>query len=926
MANGANTLATINVDVTPGNPIDLSIDFSGPPGPQGPAGPPGLEGPPGPTGPQGAQGAQGIVGVPGPQGPIGLTGATGPIGATGQQGPIGPQGIQGPVGPSGGPPGPTGPAGPQGPVGPVGATGPQGQQGVPGQAALTVTTANITIPPVNGNVALPCQNTTWMAPGMYVYIVGAGTYKVLSVPSGVSAQVQNTGASGNASAGGTVVAGADVACGGALGAPGPQGAPGTAYVTQINAPFTTVGPATPVQITVMTTVGIAAGVNLYIGTAGYYSIISVDSSTQMTVQDMGVTGNAASGVVIANASPVTAAGPTGPVGPQGPQGPPGVAGNTGATGDVGPQGPQGPAGAVGPAGPTGPQGVQGAPGSAFYTTTTATFTVPSAAGPVALTTTTGLAQGVILYINPVGYFKVNSVDSGTQATVQSAGVNGNAAPGATAPSGSPVVGTGPQGPTGNVGPTGPQGPIGVTGQPGVNATSHLTTNFTVPVPGATGIANVDTSVWMSINQFVWLAAAAVGNAGVLQITAINNTQLTLLNPIGSALPGGGTALGGSLVTPAGAPGIQGPTGSQGPVGVTGPNGLPAFSRTTAPFTVPAVGSTTTVAVADASWIVGGEFVWVDTAGPAGVGGVGTVTGKSGNQLTLLNSGSSSPMVPGTVINANTLVAPAGAQGIQGVQGVQGPIGPVGPIGLTGPQGPQGATGMPGPLAPTGGVVDFAGPVAQIPTGWLLCDGSAYSRTTYATLYTALGGAGSVWGQGDGSTTFNVPDLRGVVTIGQGTGVGKLTPRALGATGGEENHTLTPAELAAHAHGLTDGGHNHSHSDPTHNHGISQSGHAHGIGDPGHAHSFTYTAPIFSSQAAAGGGAWALLTQATGANTAAAGTGIYTGAANANVNNVAAATGLANVASGANVSVNSAGSNAPHNNMQPFAVLNKIIKT
>lgn len=58
-------------------------------------------------------------------------------------------------------------------------------------------------------------------------------------------------------------------------------------------------------------------------------------------------------------------------------------------------------------------------------------------------------------------------------------------------------------------------------------------------------------------------------------------------------------------------------------------------------------------------------------------------------------------------------------------------------------------------APAGAIMAYAASTA--PTGWLLCDGSAVSRTTYATLFAAIS---TVWGTGDGSTTFNLPDLRG----------------------------------------------------------------------------------------------------------------------------------------------------------------------
>jgi microcystin-dependent protein len=940
--NGANTVATINVDVTPGNPIDLEIDFTGPPGPQGPAGPPGLVGPPGPVGDTGPQGEQGIVGVPGPQGVIGVTGPIGQTGPTGAIGPIGPQGVQGPVGPSGGPPGPVGPTGPQGPVGPVGATGPQGQQGVPGQAAITNTTANFTIPPVNGNVQLTVINSTWMAPGMFVFIAGAGNYKVLSVPSTVTAQVQNTGAFGNAASGGTVVAGADVACGGALGAPGPQGSPGTAYLVQTTIAFTTTGPSTPVPIQVSSTVGVAAGVNLYIGHAGYYAIVSVDSAAQLTVQDMGVTGNAASGTLIPIGSQVTAVGPTGPPGPQGPAGPTGPAGADGPKGDLGPIGQTGVAGPTGPPGSTGPQGVQGAPGAAFYTTTSGVFTVPTTTGPAPLTTTVGLAPGVVVYINPVGYFKINSVDSATQVTVQSAGVNGNANPGSTAPSGSAVVGVGPQGALGNTGPQGAQGPAGPQGTPGSNAVSHLTANFTVPNPGASAIANVDNSLWMSIDQFIWLASAAMGNAGSLQITAINVLAITLFNPVNSGLPGGGIALSGSLVSPGGPQGIPGPTGSQGPVGVTGPNGQPSFTRTTAQFTVPVVGSTVSIAVVDSSWLVGGEFVWVDTAGPAGTGGAGQITGKSGNNLTLLNPGGQNSMVAGTLINSNTLVSPGGPQGAPGPQGIQGIQGIQGNTGATGPQGPT----------PVGGVTDFAGPVSLIPPGWLLCDGSAVSRVSYSFLFTALGGANSVWGQGDGSTTFNVPDLRGLVTVGQGSG-SKLTSRALGATGGEETHVLVAAEHAAHTHTATQPDHHHNITGSgNHTHSATLADHYHGIpagpnhthSDAGHSH--TYIQPLHSPVGVGGqtqgGPTFAYGAENVGVGYAALSTVGNLCPANTNWTSQVGGIPAITVAASGNITpsttsesatmgavgvitVASQGSGTAHNNMQPFAVLNKIIK-
>lgn len=78
-------------------------------------------------------------------------------------------------------------------------------------------------------------------------------------------------------------------------------------------------------------------------------------------------------------------------------------------------------------------------------------------------------------------------------------------------------------------------------------------------------------------------------------------------------------------------------------------------------------------------------------------------------------------------------------------------------------------------APTGTVHLYAG--AALPTGYLYCTGAAVSRTTYAALYAALGGAASPWGQGDGSTTFNLPNFANRMPRGS----------TIGVAGGNDQH-------------------------------------------------------------------------------------------------------------------------------------------
>lgn len=83
--------------------------------------------------------------------------------------------------------------------------------------------------------------------------------------------------------------------------------------------------------------------------------------------------------------------------------------------------------------------------------------------------------------------------------------------------------------------------------------------------------------------------------------------------------------------------------------------------------------------------------------------------------------------------------------------------------------------------------------ASIPDNMLECDGTTYNRVDYPALYEVLSSAFII-----DADTFRVPDLRGRTVIGAGTGTG-LTTRIVGASGGEETHTLTVAEMPAHHH-------------------------------------------------------------------------------------------------------------------------------
>ena len=157
------------------------------------------------------------------------------------------------------------------------------------------------------------------------------------------------------------------------------------------------------------------------------------------------------------------------------------------------------------------------------------------------------------------------------------------------------------------------------------------------------------------------------------------------------------------------------------------------------------------------------------------------------------------------------------------------------------------------------------PVSTVPSGWLLCNGAAVNRTTYASLFALLG---TTYGSGDGSTTFNVPNFKGRVPVGYDSTQTEFN--AMGETGGEKTHTLYQDEM------------------PVHNH--TQDAHGHNMGQTG-----------------------ALTNGLTGTNNYAVTNGTYY-------------TFRTQQPPSATPAIQNAGGGLPHNNIQPYITINYIIKT
>lgn len=196
-----------------------------------------------------------------------------------------------------------------------------------------------------------------------------------------------------------------------------------------------------------------------------------------------------------------------------------------------------------------------------------------------------------------------------------------------------------------------------------------------------------------------------------------------------------------------------------------------------------------------------------------------------------------------------------------------------------------------PGIPAGVLYPFAGTV--LPAGYLWCDGAAVSRTTYAALFAAIGTA---YGVGNGSTTFNVPDLGGRVPVGYDSGDSDFN--ANGKTGGAKTHTLTVSEM------------------PSHNHGGSTGSGGSGTTGGSGTLSTNNTTPDYRWYPSTGGGNHGAIAGSGSATTAPIPNGSHNHSIPNHTHSIPNHTH----------SISSQGGGSAHNNMQPYVVTRYIIKT
>jgi len=308
-----------------------------------------------------------------------------------------------------------------------------------------------------------------------------------------------------------------------------------------------------------------------------------------------------------------------------------------------------------------------------------------------------------------------------------------------------------------------------------------------------GITSAQTNCW-TFNSITGSWVNSCTGAVTPPILAVTGKQLTLYNSLGIK------ATDNQIIDFSGLPNGSNKLGSAALANTT------AFQPSGAAINLVGVDNSTTITNGTSTSCSVGQFQWTQLTST----GLGFTTGMI---VTAYVTASPGTYMVGSVCSysgTQITIASNYAQGSYTGTGWSIQIG--------GNIGPPGATGS--GSNPVGTIIAFAG--SATPTNHLLCDGSPVSRSTYNALFAVLG-SGTIWGAGDGFTTFNLPDLRGRFPLGAGQGAtsyngGSGTSRTLGQlSNGDPNSGATISGAETHAQSVNEmPSHNHADSGHTHN--------------------------------------------------------------------------------------------------------------
>jgi hypothetical protein len=292
-------------------------------------------------------------------------------------------------------------------ISPGGLIGPIGPSGTSGGTAYDKTTSSFIMPAASAGVTIAIGSTAWLATGQIIYIATAGYLQVSSITNATQFLATNLNYTGNAAASTTIAANSAVSPGGMIGPTGSGAAGKDAFTTLTNS-FTQPAISATVSVVVGKTAFMAIGQVLFVQGGGYYSVSTITDAVTVVLTNLGYTGNAAVGSTVSAGS-----------------------------GNI----------AVVPAGLAGPTG------TSAYTTTSASFTMPTVGNSVtvAVVSTGFMVNGLSVFVQGAGYFTVASVTDATHVVLTNQGVPGNIVSGNTIASGAGVVSAGAQGSAGSGG-------------------------------------------------------------------------------------------------------------------------------------------------------------------------------------------------------------------------------------------------------------------------------------------------------------------------------------------------------------------------------------------------------------------------------------------------------------------------------------------